>query len=207
MVKAGTSVVVAIGMILVAGAGALATGTQSFGASTRGGSAGAVVRVTNLNDSGPGSLRDAVRRDNRTVVFDVAGTILLTSEITIRGAFLTVDGQSAPDPGITLHNTGLIMRGPGHDIIVPGLRIRDARQDGIWVTDAAAQVVIDHVSVHNSWDGNIDITRDGTRDITVHGASWPSQRTPRRTCWSRSARRASCSTTTSSSRLASETRR
>ena len=94
MVKAGASVIVAIGMILVAGAGALATGTQSFGASTRGGSAGAVVRVTNLDDSGPGSLRDAVAGDNRTVVFDVAGSIVLTSEITIRGSFITVDGPA-----------------------------------------------------------------------------------------------------------------
>jgi len=123
--------------------------------------------VTNLNNSGPGSLRDAVAGGNRTVVFDVAGTIALTSEITIRSSFITVDGLSAPLPGITLRNAGLIVRGPRHDILIRGLRIRDARQDGIWVTDAASRVLIEHVSVHNSGDGNIDITRKGTRDITV----------------------------------------
>ena len=144
-----------------------ATGTQGFGASTPGGSAGAIVRVTNLNNAGPGSLREAVAGGNRTVVFDVAGTITLTSEITIRDSFTTVDGLSAPAPGVTLRNAGLIVRGPGHDFVIRGLRIRNARQDGIWVTDAASNVLIEHVSVHNSFDGNIDITRDGTRDVTV----------------------------------------
>jgi len=168
-VSAGTAapriVALTIGMILLAGAPA--TGAQRFGASTRGGSAGAVVRVTNLNNSGPGSLRDAVAAGNRMVVFDVAGSIVLTSEITIRGSFITVDALSAPIPGITLRNAGLIVRGPGHDIVIRGLRIRHARQDGIWVTDAASRVLIEHVSVHNSGDGNIDITRNGTRDVTV----------------------------------------
>ena len=144
-----------------------ATGAQGFGASTPGGSAGAIVHVTNLNNSGPGSLREAVDGGNRTVVFDVAGTITLTSEVTIRDSFTTVDGLSAPAPGVTLRNAGLIVRGPGHDIVIRGLRIRNARQDGIWVTDAASNVLIEHVSVHNSFDGNIDITRDGTRDVTV----------------------------------------
>jgi len=152
---------------MILAGGEPATGTQGFGASTPGGSAGAIVRVTNLSNSGPGSLREAVSGGNRTVVFDVAGTIDLTSEITIRSSFTTVDGLSAPAPGITLRNAGLIVRGPGHDIIIRGLRVRNARQDGIWVTDAASNVLIEHVSVHNSFDGNIDITRDGTRDVTV----------------------------------------
>ena len=86
--------------------------------------------MTNLNNSGPGSLREAVSGGNRTVVFDVAGTITLTSEITIRDSFTTVDGLSAPGPGITLRNAGLIVRGPGHDFVIRGLRIeRAARWD------------------------------------------------------------------------------
>ncbi len=144
-----------------------ATGAEGFGASTPGGAGGEVVHVTNLNDSGPGSLRAAVAGGSRTVVFDVGGTIALASDITIKSSFITVDGLSAPSPGITLSGAGLIIRGPAHDMIVRGLRIRDAWRDGIWVTDAASNVLIEHVSVHNSKDGNIDITRVGTRDVTV----------------------------------------
>jgi hypothetical protein len=143
---------------------------QGFGATTSGGAGKPIYHVTNLNDSGPGSLRDAVSQGNRTVVFDLAGTIVLSDEITIRNAFLTIDGSTAPSPGITLKNYGLIIRGTaGHDIIVRGLRIRNAALDGIWITDAAYNVVIDHVSIHGSADGNLDISRAGTRDITV---SW-----------------------------------
>jgi pectate lyase len=143
---------------------------QGFGATTPGGSGQPIYRVTNLNDSGPGSLRDAVSQGSRSVVFDVAGTIVLSDEIVIRSAFLTIDGFTAPSPGITLDNYGLIIRGTGgHDVIVRGIRIRNAAVDGIWITDAAYNVVIDHVSVHGSADGNLDITRAGTRDITV---SW-----------------------------------
>ncbi len=144
------------------------TAYEGFGAATPGGSGKPVYHVTNLSNSGSGSLRDALSQGNRTVVFDVGGDIVLSDEVTLRSAFVTVDGLSAPFPGITLRNFGLIIRGTaGHDIIVRGLRIRDAFQDGIWVTDAAYNVVIDHVSIQNSGDGNLDITRLGTRDITV----------------------------------------
>jgi len=163
--RARAAVAAAIGMVLVTG-GAVA-GASSSGASTRGGAGGAVVRVTNLADAGPGSLRAAVAGGNRTVVFDVAGTIALTRDVTIRGSFITIDGLSAPAPGVTLRAAGLIVRGPGHDVVIRGLRIRDTHQDGIWVTDAASRVLIEHVSIHNSGDGNIDITRRGTRDVTV----------------------------------------
>ncbi len=166
--------VAGIGALLLSPAADLTAQTpttyEGFGAATPGGSGKPVYHVTNLNNSGSGSLRDALSLGNRTVVFDVGGDIVLSDEVTLKSAFVTVDGLSAPFPGVTLKNFGLIIRGTaGHDIIVRGLRIRDAFQDGIWVTDAAYNVVIDHVSVHNSGDGNLDITREGTRDITV---SW-----------------------------------
>jgi len=143
---------------------------QGFGAETPGGSGQPVYRVTNLNDSGPGSLRDAVSRGNRYVVFDVAGNIVLSSMIKTRGAFLTIDGFTAPDPGITLVNYGIHIDGDNgnHDIIVRGIRVRNSALDGITVKDGAYNVVIDHVSIQGSADGNLDITM-GAHDVTV---SW-----------------------------------
>lgn len=158
---------------LVAGATpayAIDPGYQGFGSTTPGGSAGAVVRVTTLADAGPGSLREAVSRGSRTVVFDVAGEILLEDHIYVGGAFVTIDGFTAPPPGITLKNRGLIIRGNrgAHDVIVRGIRVRDSSIDGIQVAYGAYNVVIDHVSIRGSADGNIDIT-EGSRDVTV---SW-----------------------------------
>jgi pectate lyase len=128
-----------------------------------------VVHVTNLNDSGAGSLRDALSQGNRTIVFDVSGTItLLTGFIKVKGAFITIDGLSAPAPGITLVNAGLYLSGTKnvHDVIIQGLRIRNAVGDGITVRDSAHHIVIDHVSAQKSTDGDIDVTR-GASDVTV----------------------------------------
>jgi len=150
------------------------TSYQGFGATTPGGAGQPVVHVTNLNDSGPGSLREALSAGNRTVVFDVAGEINLSTAIRVRGAFITIDGFSAPSPGITLKGAGLSLHGTkgAHDIIIRGIRIRDARAtastDSITVAYGAHNVVIDHVSVAGSADENIDVT-EGSYNVTV---SW-----------------------------------
>ncbi len=151
-----------------------ATAYEGFGAATPGGSGGDIVRVTNLNDSGPGSFREAVSQGNRTVVFDVGGEIVLSSAVRVTGAFITIDGDSAPSPGITLRGAGLSLQGTkgAHDIIIRGLRIRDAislaSNDGITIAYGAYNIVVDHVSIAGSADGNIDITFD-SHDVTV---SW-----------------------------------
>lgn len=141
---------------------------QGFGATTPGGAGGAVVRVTTLADAGPGSLRAALAGGRRTIVFDVAGEIELLDHLYVGGAFVTVDGTTAPAPGITLKNRGLIIRGTrgAHDVIVRGLRIRGASIDGIQISYGAYNVVIDHVSIHGAGDGNLDIT-ENSRDVTV----------------------------------------
>jgi len=141
---------------------------QGFGATTPGGAGQAVVHVTTLADSGPGSLRTALSKGNRTVVFDVSGTITLLSALKVKGAFVTIDGFSAPPPGITLVNAGLFMSGNdfAHDIIVQRLRIRNSKGDGITIRDSAYNIVIAHVSIQGSSDGSIDITRNAS-DVTI----------------------------------------
>src|SRR5262245_8066784 len=145
---------------------------EGFGTSTPGGAGGTVVHVTNLSNTGPGSFRAAVEAvaSHRIIVFDVGGTIELTSAVTVKGSFLTIDGFTAPDPGITLHAGALVIRGDkgAHDVIVRGIRVRDTPLDGIQVANGAYNVVIDHVSVHGSGDGNLDITEE-SHHVTV---SW-----------------------------------
>ena len=149
---------------------------EGFGASTPGGSGGAVVAVTNLNDSGLGSFREAVAQGQRLVVFEVGGTIELTSPVHVSGAFITIDGFTAPPPGITLRGGGLVVRGldGAHNVIIRGLRVRGAPQDGVQIALGAHHVVVDHVSIQGSGDGNLDIT-EGARDITV---AWSLLATP-----------------------------
>jgi pectate lyase len=157
---------------------------QGFGAATRGGSGGTLFRVITLDDNGddenpvPGSLRDAVSQGSRYIVFDVAGTIVLKTHLWVEADHLTIDGLSAPPPGITLTRYGIILRGNrgAHDVIVRGLRIRDlvrsppvdTQFDGIQIAYGAFNIVADHISLHGADDGSIDIT-DDAHDVTV---SW-----------------------------------
>jgi hypothetical protein len=154
----------------------LAQPYQGFGASTRGGEGKPVYRVTNLRDHGPGSLRDATSRGHRFIVFEVAGEILLSQDLYVLGPFLTIDGFSAPPPGITLKNHGLLIRGGkgAHDVIVRGLRSRNSigcdrcptTGSGINVSLGAYNVVIDRVSVQGFSDGAVGVGR-GAHDVTI----------------------------------------
>jgi hypothetical protein len=83
--------------------GAAFPGAEGYGAKSVGGKGGRVIEVTNLNDSGSGSLRACIEaRGPRTCVFRVAGYIDLESEIIISHPYLTVAGQTAPGDGICL---------------------------------------------------------------------------------------------------------
>jgi pectate lyase len=141
---------------------------EGFGADTPGGTGKQVVTVTSLADSGPGTLRAALAGGgHRTIVFAVGGVIRTNMELYVTGPFVTIDGSTAPEP-VTLDGHGLIIRGNrgAHDVIVRGIRVRNAKNDGIQITNAAHNVLIEHVSIHGSADGNIDIT-EGSRNVTV----------------------------------------
>ena len=97
-------------------------GAQGWGRFATGGRSGSVYHVTNLNDSGTGSLRDAVSQPNRIVVFDVAGVINIKSRIVF-AKNLYVAGQTAPGEGVTVYGDGVSFSG-ADNIIVRYMRFR-----------------------------------------------------------------------------------
>ncbi|HEY4328779.1 MAG TPA: hypothetical protein VGN88_03515, partial [Phycisphaerae bacterium] len=124
-------------------------GAEGFGMYVTGGRGGEVYTVTNLNDSGPGSLRDAVSKGKRTVVFGVSGTIQLKSQLNITQSDITIAGQTAPGDGICLRDQQF---GPsGHNIIIRYLRSRlgdisHREDDSLEVYNGASDIIYDHCS-------------------------------------------------------------
>ncbi len=149
-------------------------GIRDFGSETRGGRGGAVIRITNLNADGPGSLKEALETEGpRVVVFEVGGVIdLEMTSLRIREPFLTVAGQTAPSPGITIIRGGMSIS--AHDVVMRHIRVRpgDAGQpkksgwepDGITTSGGGAyNVVIDHCSV--TWAVDENISASGSRTV------------------------------------------
>jgi hypothetical protein len=141
---------------------------------TPAGRGGRVIRVTNLNDAGPGSLREALSASGpRIVIFDVSGTIELNDHVTIENSNLTLAGQTAPSPGITLKGAMLIIQ--THDVLIQHIRSRigddpagpkPGSRDGMRVIGSKSyNVVIDHVSL--SWSIDEVMAANNTRDLTV----------------------------------------
>src|SRR5437764_295607 len=152
-------------------------GAMGFGTTTAAGRGGAILRVTNLNDAGAGSLRAALEATGpRTVIFEVGGMIDLSDDIYITSPYLTVAGQTAPSPGITLRYAGLQIQ--THDVLVQHLRIRVGdlvtppslgQRDGIQIQNQNTppyNVVIDHVSLSWNTDKNMS-TWYALHDVTI----------------------------------------
>jgi hypothetical protein len=150
--------------------------TGGFGVDTPAGRGGSVIRVTTLADSGAGSLRAALTSAGvRTIVFEVSGTIALSSKIVVNNPFVTVAGQSAPSPGILIRNYGISVR--THDVLIQHLRIRVGDSSSAGNNDAsetlgpAYNVVWDRCSLSWSTDENFSTwftgTGDGAHDITI----------------------------------------
>lgn len=126
-------------------------GAEGHGRYVTGGRGGRVVHVTNLNDSGTGSFREAVKSGNRIIVFDVAGVIALKSDLKFADN-ITILGQTAPSPGITLRYYTVQ---PGNNNIIRFLRIRRGEEknindgaDATWQRNKTS-IIFDHCSF--SW--------------------------------------------------------
>lgn len=126
-------------------------GAEGHGRYVTGGRGGKVVHVTNLNDSGTGSFREAVKSGNRIIVFNVAGVIALKSALKIADN-ITILGQTAPSPGITLRYYTVQ---PGNNNIIRFLRIRRGEEknindgaDATWQRNKTG-IIFDHCSF--SW--------------------------------------------------------
>jgi pectate lyase len=144
-------------------------GAEGGGANTVGGRGGKVYEVTTLNDSGPGSLREAVEAEGpRTVVFRVSGTIPLSKDLVVKNPKLTIAGQTAPGDGICLKNYKLFIN--ADDVIVRYLRVRRGNEsnqadDGIGVEECS-NVIIDHCSITWTADEAVN-TWHGAKNTTI----------------------------------------
>ncbi len=153
-------------------------GAEGFGAKTGGGRRGRVIEVTNLDDSGPNSLRAAVEAEGpRIVVFRLAGTINLKSNLVITHPYITIAGQTAPGEGITVRPVSpavdALLQVETHDVVIRFLTLRAGPPSAgdammIQASDAhdTTNVVIDHNSM--SWAVNRNLaTWYDVHDISI----------------------------------------
>lgn len=144
-------------------------GAEGYGRFAIGGRGGRVLHVTNLNDSGPGSLREAVEAEGpRTILFQVAGTIELKSKLLIRNPFVTIAGQSAPGDGICVSGYTLGCFGT-HDVIMRYVRLRvgdisGRTMDGTGFA-SSDHTIFDHCSI--SWSIDEAVSSRGAKNITL----------------------------------------
>jgi pectate lyase len=146
-------------------------GALGWAAKTPGGRGGAVIRVINLNPEGPGSFRAAVEtKGPRIIVFEVGGVIDLGAKtLTVREPFVTIAGQTAPSPGITLIRGGMDLA--THDVIVQHVRVRPGAAggsyrkgpdfDSISTQGGAYNIIVDHCSL--TWGTDENLSASGNR--------------------------------------------
>jgi pectate lyase len=144
-----------------------------FASAVTGGRGGCVYHVTSLDDSGPGTLREAAGLTVPAwIVFDVSGDIMLASEIRV-ASDKTIDGRGAQ---IVVHNYGLGILGPAGNVVIENLSfmsdLTDNNDDAIRVIMGGHTVWVDHCSFSGYDDGDIDITRAQPSVITDVTVSW-----------------------------------
>jgi len=144
-------------------------GAAGFGIETPAGRGGTVYRVTNLNASGAGSLKACIDGASaRTCVFEVSGTIRLTSDLIIRNNKITIAGQTAPSPGILIRGAALKIQ--ASDVLIQHLRVRPgddrngpdpANRDALKIEGTSSKpvknIVIDHCSFSWAIDETVSV--------------------------------------------------
>jgi pectate lyase len=146
-------------------------GAMGVAATTPGGRGGEIIRVTTLAPTGPGSFLAAVSKPGaRTVVFEVGGIIdLAESTVKITEPFLTIAGQTAPAPGITLIRGGIDIA--THDVVIRHIRVRPgdggrarlsgSDNDAISTLGGAHDVIVDHCTL--TWATDENLSASGPR--------------------------------------------
>lgn len=143
---------------------------EGFGRHATGGRDGSVVHVTNLNDAGAGSFREAVSQPNRIVVFDVGGYVKLATAVSVKSN-ITIAGQTAPGGGIGLRG-GEVSFANSSNIVCRYLRIRPGSDTASSEDDAlsvylARNVIVDHVSLEFAPWNDIDGVSDDWQNHPV----------------------------------------
>lgn len=152
-------------------------GAQGGGMYSFGGRGGKIFVVTNLNDSGPGSFREAAEAGGpRIVIFNVAGIIHLKERVRIRAPYITIAGSTAPGDGVCI--AGDTVELETHDVVIRHMRFR---RGATWVGDRndslgghpVGNILIDHVSTSWGLDENLSMYRhvysppDGGKDLKL----------------------------------------
>ncbi|WP_299799161.1 hypothetical protein [uncultured Maribacter sp.] len=163
-------------------------GAKGFGQNTTGGRGGNVYHVTNLNDTGSGSLRYGIETVTgaRTIVFDVGGEINLYSDITVRKEHgnLTVAGQTAPNPGISIKNYGIDIQSSNVIVRYITLRMGDYQMNNGGIESdciriknfgggTISNIIIDHCSLSWATDEIFSIAgQGGVADSRIENISF-----------------------------------
>ncbi len=138
-------------------------GAEGGGMYSFGGRGGKVITVTNLNDSGPGSFREACETGGaRIVVFNVSGIIKLESPIIVRAPYITIAGQTAPGDGVCIAGESFWVN--THDVVVRHMRFRRGEtkvthRDDSFGGNPVGNIMIDHCSCTWGLDENISFYR------------------------------------------------
>ena len=138
-------------------------GAEGGGMYTPGGRGGKVIVVTSLEDSGPGTFREACETGGaRIIVFNVSGVIHLKSPISVRAPYVTIAGQTAPGDGICVAGQSFLI--DTHDVVIRHMRFRRGAQDVAFRDDAVGgnavgNIMIDHCSCTWGLDENISFYR------------------------------------------------